>query len=73
MFSLQQFEEAEERVQAWHEEMRHCLDEERTQDEDSGRRRSWRATLAHCLRSVSRRRAATQPAPGTIAAKTWGK
>lgn len=47
MFSLQQFEEAEDRIHAWHGEMRRCMDEQRAQARSE--RRSWLAALGHCL------------------------
>lgn len=58
MFSLQQFEEAEERVQEWHGEMNRCMSQERAQDNANGERRSALALLAHCFRRVTGRQPA---------------
>ena len=55
MFSLQQFEEAEERVQEWHGEMNRCMRKQRAQDNASGERRSILALLMHCFRRVTGR------------------
>ncbi len=47
MFSLQQFDDAEERVHAWHGEMKNCIDEQRVNANNE--RRSWIAALGYCL------------------------
>lgn len=60
MVSLQQFEEAEERVQRWHGDMRHCMSQQQAQEKENGQRRSWRTMLAHCLRQVAGRRVRRQ-------------